>query len=355
MSGGGGGDPFAVEEEHENHERYLLTYADMITLLMALFIILFAIGQTDKDKFEAFRGGLHDALGNPLLPGAGGILAGTPNEPPEIGLNDQAAYTGAGNHGQGTGDGLASGTGTGTAEGYGTHVSPQEADNLADTLEGLLAGQGLADATSVRVEADGVVVSLNTDGLIFASASWDLLPEGLALIDQLVAPLGQIDNPVTVRGHTDDQPMGNGFSNFDLSALRATTVAERLMSDGIAPIRVTAGGVGDTRPIATNATAEGRALNRRVELLVVVKAEDAVPDIVAVGDPIIDPFTAASPVDPTPVVGETFTERVVGLFERAIEAARDAAEEVAAAEAPVSEADASVPEDPAPEAEEAGQ
>jgi chemotaxis protein MotB len=280
--GGGGGDPFHEEEEHENHERYLVTYADMITLLMALFIILFAMGQqADQEQFDRFRGGLAEAFDNPLILGTGGLVAFPSQDPTPVGLPADTPGL--------DGPSGASGDGSGVSG----HVAPEEADQLADELEQLLAQEGLADATDVHVEADGVVVTIDTDGLVFTSGSSAMLPAGDDIVRELIRPFSLVTNGIVVQGHTDDVPMSGGTSNWELSANRAGAVLHRLIEGGVPADRLSMAGYADTRPVASNATEEGRARNRRVDIVVVLDGPDPTSDVLAAIEPIGDPLAAS--------------------------------------------------------------
>jgi chemotaxis protein MotB len=268
--GGAGGDPFHEEVEHENHERYLVTYADMITLLMALFIILFAMGQqADQEQFDRFRGGLAEAFDNPLILGTGGLVAFPSQAPAPVGLPADSP----------------------DLDGPTGHVAPEEADDLVDELEALLRSEGLDALTSVHVEADGVVVTIDTDGLVFASGSAAMLPAGDDIVAQLVRPFSLVTNRIVVQGHTDDVPMSGGMSNWELSANRAGAVLHRLIEGGIPADRLSMAGYADTRPVASNDTEEGRARNRRVDIVVVLDGPDPTSEVLTAIEPIGDPLT----------------------------------------------------------------
>ncbi len=249
---GGGGLLFEEEEEHENHERYLITYADMITLLLALFIILFAIGQTDLAKFERLRIGLNKEFGGPALDGGTGILdGGSDVRDPELVR-------------QGMEEAIPIGP-------IGNRVDPGEEQAFMRQLELLRDELGLTQKDyHVRLAPHGVAVVMDTDGLTFESGSWELQPGGSDILASLLGPLSRIDNGLRLEGHTDDRPMGPGITNWELSANRAGAVARYLLDNGIAANRLAIAGYADTRPVADNHSAEGRRANRRVEIVVVV-------------------------------------------------------------------------------------
>lgn len=250
MSGGGGGDPFAKEEEHENHERYLVTYADMITLLMALFVVLYAMGGTgSSEQMKELAQGARDQLVNPFKGGLVGVFTygtGLTDPEPQISLP--------------------------------TQTKPQTVDNttasdLAQQLEGATAaatGTGsevTVTGLSSTVDERGVVLTVPDDVLLFSPGSTELTTSGQTLINQVAEVLKGTTNDLVVEGHTDSS---GGESNWELSSRRAAAVVQLLVDDGISPSRLVAEGRADTKPVADNTTAEGRRQNRRVELVVKV-------------------------------------------------------------------------------------
>ena len=254
-----GGDIFLENEHepHENHERYLLTYADMITLLLALFIVLWAVSTVDQQKFDEFRSGLADAFGNTAaLDGGTGILPGVGAEAEPVvapGRNDPPAP--------------AAGSPLGGADRV---VAATEVDGAHATLAEVLAAHGVDDEADVSVDERGLVVTLDPE-VSFATASWQLEPAGTAVIDSLFGPLSEVANDIVVAGHTDSRPLTTGFTNWELSTNRAASVVRHLIDAGrVQQQRISASGYADTRPRGDNATAEGRAANRRVEIVVVV-------------------------------------------------------------------------------------
>jgi chemotaxis protein MotB len=315
MSGGGGGNP-ALEEEHvphENHERYLLTYADMITLLLALFIVLFAISQVDQTKFNDFRAGLSAEFGNHNFDGGTGVLPGgesveSPMTPSDGSSSDiKALLEGAGmgaSGAEGTGmtglpeaatttapasagpspeptDGTSAVGATTPVEGaepgyasYGGHIDAAEGDELAGQLEESLLAQGVSIPDDARVIVDperGVVIQLTTDEVTFESGSGTLTAAGRAALDTLVPALQAVDNPIEIEGHTDE--VGTHDLNWDLSGVRAASAVKYLQNThGIVPERLRYSGFGETQPIADNATPDGRRANRRVEVVIVVES-----------------------------------------------------------------------------------
>jgi chemotaxis protein MotB len=245
------------EEEHDNEERWLLTYADMITLLMVLFIVLFSIGQINLKKFEQLRSGLASSFGTKqdvVLDGGTGVLDGGPSpldaeETAQQVLDKQRA-----------------------AQAAATEQLRQAAEEVKKTL----AGQGLGDKVTFRFEDRGLVLQIVTDDVLFDLGKADLRPEGRAVLDGLAAALKQVPNGISVEGHTDNRPI-SGFpfaSNWELSTYRATSVLRYLVEQkGLDRKRISAAGYGEERPLVPNDTPAHQAQNRRVEIVVLAPAQ----------------------------------------------------------------------------------
>ncbi len=244
------------DEGHVNHERWLVSYADMITLLMVLFVVLFAMGQTDKAKMEALRTSLQRAFSVEVLRGAEPTsLKGSsgssiiPAVVPLAITQEVMAVTGE------------------------TLADPQLASALHEVREALLQIPIPSDTSgSVEIGAsrEGIVISL-AGNLLFDSGKSDLKPRGMTLLETLAERLRTMPNEIRVEGHTDNIPIATALypSNWELSSARATTVGRYFAEHSdIAPNRLIAAGFGEFRPIAPNDSREGRARNRRVDLVV---------------------------------------------------------------------------------------
>ncbi|MCU1486179.1 MAG: OmpA/MotB domain protein [Actinomycetia bacterium] len=249
------------EEEHDNEERWLLTYADMITLLMVLFIVLFSIGQINIKKFEQLRSGLAASFGtsqNAVLDGGAGVLDG--GESP---LDEQSAQQIL------------------DQQRAAAAASTRQLQQTADEVKKALAGQGLGDKVTFRLEARGLVLQIVTDQVLFDLGKADLRPEGRAVLDGLAAALKDVPNAISVEGHTDNRPI-SGFpftSNWELSTYRATTVVRYLIDEkGLDRKRISAAGYGEERPLVPNDTAAHQSQNRRVEIVVLAPAQTTPAD-----------------------------------------------------------------------------
>jgi chemotaxis protein MotB len=263
----------AEHEEHEeaNHERWLLTYADMITLLMVLFIVLFAISVVDKKKFAALADGLSHNFGatNKVLPAGTGVLDGgktSNNDEGQLDNNpaqplspiDQVEVTQMQAQQQIQKENLIK----------------QEQQTLLGAkqqIEAALKAKGLQNSASFKLTSRGLVVSIVTDQVLFDTGQANLKPVGQEVLDAVAPALVKLPNDISIEGHTDNVPITGGLfaSNWELSAVRATTVLRYLMAhDGMPADRMSATGYADTKPVVPNDSPAHQAQNRRVELVV---------------------------------------------------------------------------------------
>lgn len=201
------------EEEHENTERWLISYSDFLTLLFTFFVALYALSVIDQNKAESFSESLRQVFR---------VI----DDPIKI---------------------------------------EREKSQLVKELETLLKDfQG----TFVKEEYRGTVITL-PDSLLFDSGSAELKPQSKEILTKLAEKLKGMPNKISVEGHTDNVPIRSDKirSNWELSTLRALSVVHFLIETGISPDRLSATGYGEYRNIADNNTAEGRAKNRRVEIV----------------------------------------------------------------------------------------
>src|SRR5919199_5702682 len=250
------------EEEHVNHERWLITYADMITLLMVLFIVLYSISQVDLAKFrrlkEGVAGGFGGAAAAGALEGGAGALDGGPAaldaKLPSVSDLKTAS------------EALKAQNTRLAAE----RQENQVLDGVQKEIQHSLDADGLGDAVHFRLESRGLVVTVVTDRVLFDIGDADLLPEGREVLDHLAPALARLPNYISIEGHTDNTPISGRYpSNWELSTARATTVLRELIErHGLPAERLQAAGYADQRPVAGNDTVEGRAANRRVEIVV---------------------------------------------------------------------------------------
>lgn len=248
------------KHEHVNHERWLVSYADFITLLFAFFVVLFASGQADKKKQQRFASAMNQAFSQmalfephskqPALNESSGPNPDTAPKPVELPME-----TGS----------------VGNARSRPTTSLEEQVQQLIH--QQVSRGRMHADAITVRSTPEGVVVSLHEAGF-FDSGSAQVRPSALDALSEVIAQLPA--GGVRVEGHTDNQPIHSALyaSNWELSTARASAIARLLLEHSHAdPATLAVAGYAEFHPIATNATAEGRAQNRRVDIVLLAKPQ----------------------------------------------------------------------------------
>ncbi len=266
--------------EHDNDERWLLTYADMITLLMALFMVLFSISSVNISKYRTLQMALKAAFSGDILPGGKAIAQPgasanssrapttidtpaivrlTPNVTSELEHVPSSSQTSS-----------ASAAASAAANVSAAQQEQASFETLKRELSEYAAKHGFARSVHIAIEQRGLVIRVLTDDLLFTSGSAALESQGQPLLSE-IAQLLNIDHvhPIAVEGNTDNVPITGGAfpSNWELSTARASTVVRFLIGKGVDSQRLSAVGYAEQRPIASNATAAGRALNRRVAIV----------------------------------------------------------------------------------------
>lgn len=245
-----------IDWDHENQDRWLISYADFITLLFAFFVVMYAISAVNESKYRV----LADALGSAFGRTPAAIDMPVPNLrpmqelPPELRqrtLREQQAV--------------------------------EEREHMTTVANNLLEAMGpLVKEGKVRVTQSrrGVTIEINAN-VLFNPGEAALQPESLGVLRAVAATLAQEPFNLEITGHTDDVPISSALfpSNWELSSVRASSVVRLFADNGIAPSRLYAIGREASQPVASNATPEGRARNRRVELLILSSIPDTVEEI----------------------------------------------------------------------------
>ncbi|WMJ89514.1 flagellar motor protein MotB [Anaerocolumna sp. MB42-C2] len=252
----------------ENGERWLLTYSDLITLLMVFFVMLYSISNVNQKKYEALSQSLSQAFGNSgksvdgsVIPKGSGILDGgtglTSKDIKESGDSDKAQ--------SGQENDIDASDG----------ISKEEFARLREELYETLKDSKLKDKLRITVEDKGMVISLPND-ILFDSGEADVKPEMKPILDQVAVVLNSVDSPILVEGYTDNVPVNNNQyrSNWQLSAERAANMVQYLIENyKMKPDRLAAIGYGEYKPVASNKTKEGRMKNRRISLTLLYNEE----------------------------------------------------------------------------------
>jgi chemotaxis protein MotB len=242
-------------EEHENHERWLVSYADFMTLLFAFFVVMYATSRVDNKRVIQVAQSIKFAM---HFKGSGGV-----GELPLF-------------------EGPPSEGGCITNTGAGAKLAPmpsvkREAEKIRRKLQKrldnfLMNRSDLAKSVMVQTEGRKIIVRLSS-AKFFDAAQAAIRPEMIPVLDVVATELASLQRPVRVEGHTDDAPANSKRfrDNWELSSSRAAAVVSYMQrAHEIDGQLLSAAGHGDTRPVATNDTAEGREANRRVEMVVEV-------------------------------------------------------------------------------------
>lgn len=242
------------EQGHASHERWLVSYADMITLLFCLFLILYAMSKVNEAKFKVLSRSLATAIDKTEIKQATapteGPVSGAMTVPLEVPPDAEPTDNGEGSD----------------------NAEEEEAlRKLSESLNRVAETHGWKKQLFVHRDEHGLTVTLVADGIMFDIGEADVRPGALPMILAVGQAIQPFPNLVRVEGHTDNVPLHGGpyKTNWGLSTMRATSVAEVLIKQAsIDPKRMSVLGYGETRPRVPNTTELFRQQNRRVEILV---------------------------------------------------------------------------------------
>ena len=268
--------------EHDNHERWLVSYADFITLLFAFFVVMYSLSSVNEGKYRVLSNSMVQAFRNVNLNDSGQQIVVQPitmaPAPAKPATPEQEAQR---------------------------REQAQRLRSMADDIRRVLSPLTRDGQVSVAEGAFGISVEINAS-LLFAPAEAVLGDEASTALRSVGQVLAPASFPITVEGHTDNRPIATARfpSNWELSAVRAASVVRLFIDTGVAPDRLTAAGYADQRPVALNSTEDGRARNRRVTILIESRTADVAPGSpgqIAPNDPIraVLPPTAADADPPT--------------------------------------------------------
>lgn len=296
--------PRHLHEEHLNHEAWAIPYADLLTLLLAFFVVMYAISSLNEGKYRVVADSLSAAFGGP------------PRSIKPVQVGQVQLRGGDFDHPSVIDTGARRGPAQPNRIEVPMPVSRREQQNqaataasaqasqaqlhaLGDEIEKALSGLVASGLVRVRRGENFLAVEIQSD-LLFASGVSTPSATALGTIRQLAGVLRKAPNAVRVEGYTDNQPIRTAQfrSNWDLSAERATNVVYELIDSGIAPERLASMGYGEYQPIADNGTVAGRSANRRVELVILASSRGV--DSVMEG---VDMRGAAQPAGAAAAIG----------------------------------------------------
>lgn len=249
------------QDEHENHERWLVSYADFITLLFAFFVVMYSLSSINEGKYkvlsdslvQAFRSININESGQQIVlppvsvmsPAAPAPMARTPEEEEAERKRQQTA---------------------------------QRMRSMAEEIRRVLAPLTQGGQVSISEGAFGIAVEINAS-VLFAPGEATLGAPAVAALRAVANVLAGAEFPITIEGHTDNTPINTlRFpSNWELSAVRASSVVRLFIESGVAAERLTAAGYADQRPVAGNDDETSRARNRRVTIMIESRVGEVAP------------------------------------------------------------------------------
>ncbi|HEX5458662.1 MAG TPA: flagellar motor protein MotD [Steroidobacteraceae bacterium] len=296
------------QEEHENHERWAIPYGDLLTLLLAFFVVMYSISSVNAGKYRVLSDSLYAAFrGEPrtLEPiqvghkraGSGAdirvsivqqaMLKGQPRSllaPVPLAIATPSPLSSYHDSLPPPGNTNGVKAATGPAEDAQAQAAAIMLTRVADDVAKAMAPLVKKNLVVVRRKQSWIEVEIRTD-ILYPSGSAQLSPSAVGIIRRLADVLARFPNPVRVEGFTDDVPIRTVqfYSNWELSAARAGSVVHVLSDRGVARDRLAVVGFADQHPVASNSTAAGRNANRRVTV-VILSSEPGAP-----GDPAAMP------------------------------------------------------------------
>lgn len=240
------------EEEHENHERWMVSYADFLTLLFAFFVVMYAISSVNEGKYRVLSESIVSAFRNETVSSGGQsivVIQASSSQPKQVEPNK--------------------------TQDLAKQRQREKMRNVAKDILEVLAPLVQQGKVRVLETTRGVTIEIN-DSILFSPGQAQLHPTSVKAMQAVAEVLAASDFPIIIEGHTDNVPINTlQFpSNWELSAVRATTVLRLFADAGVGAERLTAIGYGETRPVEPNLLAEGRARNRRVTIMI----ESVVPE-----------------------------------------------------------------------------
>lgn len=236
MSHGGGGEG--------NSERWLISYADFITLLMVLFVVLYSMSQVDVRRLKVLAESLRTAFSGGgavkvIDPAIGQGVGGGESAPDVVTLEDMPRR-------------------------------PLETLDVASRMSEMLRAHALGGEVSIVTNIEGLLISMS-EKILFVPGTAELLPEAYPVLDSVAEMAANLDNDIRVVGHASSQPPSDTRlnNNWELSVIRAVRIIDYLVAAGVAPERLTAAGQGDLHPIFPNDSPEHIAKNNRADVIIV--------------------------------------------------------------------------------------
>ena len=262
-------------EDRDNHERWLVSYADFITLLFAFFVVMYALSSVNEGKYRILSESMATAFRNVQVVGDAAPQPVAINPPIPLPKKPSGAMKAPPD----------------TAK-------QKQRDTMRNVAKDILQVMApLIEQGKVRVieTSRGVTIEIN-DSILFSPGQALLQPPLIKAMSAIAEVLAPTDFPITIEGHTDNVPINTPQfpSNWELSAVRATTVLRLFADSGVTAERLTAIGYADTRPVEPNVLADGRARNRRVTILIDSTVPEKGTEVGLEGKPAANPGEASA-------------------------------------------------------------
>lgn len=270
--------PHGGGEDHSGAERWLVTYADMLTLLLVLFIVLFSISVVNTSKFISLRTSLSTAFGS----GQHSILDGgtSINANAEEGTGQQLVMAGIPNIP--TAKASAAPNDAAKPTDYTAAVRKEVSDfnRIKEAINAALARGGMSGAVQFAIDRRGLIITVLTNALVFPGNSATLLPEGQRILAVIAPPLNNSPHNIEVDGFTNQEKVSTDPypTGWELSSARASAVVRYLIGGGVPASRLSAVGFSDQRPLYPPDDPRSVTRNRRVEIVVLSSLPAAAAD-----------------------------------------------------------------------------
>ena len=289
-------------EEHTNHEAWAIPYGDLLTLLLAFFVVMYAVSSVNEGRYRVLADSLSQAFGGPPKsmqpiqlgdkPQKGTQADAMFNTPNMRGFEQEASQLQSGRAGVRVGGRQPSPRSQGELAKVAAGGPPEALQKMSDAVRAAMKDLIRENLVTVRRHEHWLEIEIRTD-ILFASGVSQVSPGAEPVLRQLADILRPFPNPLRIEGYTDDVPIATARfpSNWELSAARAASVVHLFMEAGVEPTRMSVAGFGEYRPVADNASADGRNRNRRV--VIVVMASEDTPVTANADERAADPAPAA--------------------------------------------------------------
>ncbi|MEN0038881.1 MAG: flagellar motor protein MotD [Cellvibrio sp.] len=284
------------EEIHVNHERWLISYADFITLLFAFFVVMYSISQVSDSKYRVLSDTFVEAFNQPANTQTSVEPQDNPSPSSEV-ISPIETVTTTATQSDHTTD--VSDNSTNTVFPVPEQTDPVKTSDELTQISDLVTEKftQLINDQMIQVSSNELWLQIELkDSILFSSGSADTSDQAQKIFDEIAGILKNYSNPVQVEGFTDNIPIKSVKypTNWELSTARASAIVKYLASKGVAPERLSAVGYGEYQPVAANDTDQGRAQNRRVAIMIAKRKMDR-PRVNVNPAPITQPASSATP------------------------------------------------------------